>query len=101
MGAPSKLTIAAAGGIDLGETYVYGFETGHVTVSGTAATLDAMSGTVTSATTNLAAGTTETWTLNNDRLTANSVIVVSMHTQCTGGAVVAVSATPGTDSASI
>merc|ERR1719421_2354613 len=97
--APTKLTVSASGGVDLGVTHVYGFETGHQTVSGTAVTLNAMGGTVVSATNNLANGATETWTLTNSRVSTSSVVVVSMHTNCNGGYVLVVGATPAAGSA--
>ena len=64
----------------MGSSYVHSLETGTGTVSGGAVTLNKMTGVITSATTNLAGTTSESFTVTNSRCFTTSVILARVNT---------------------
>merc|ERR1719263_728563 len=96
-----SLTSGSATGIDFGGNFINGYEYGTGTVSGTSVTINAQTGIITSATTTLAAGASETITLTNSRITAASTVLVNVQTRCSTGYVQVANTVAGTGSASI
>ena len=58
-------------------------------------------GTITSATTTLAAGSSDTFTLSNSYITTSSLVFVTVKETCTGGYVVVTEASPAAGEATV
>jgi len=82
-------------------TVTLGVGTSNGTASGNAVTLNTIGGVITSSTNNLAAATSETITLTNSTITANSRVLATIADPGTGGIVIAVSAKPTSGSCAI
>merc|ERR1712100_271489 len=68
----TTMTLDASSGINLGNSYVYAYEFGTVTASSNSATLNTMSGLITSSSSSLAAGSSETISFTNSRITSST-----------------------------
>lgn len=76
----TTMTLSASNGISLGDSNVFGFETGSGTVGvavPSEVTLNKMAGKITSETVNLAASAKDEITLFNSRVTASSIVMVN------------------------
>merc|ERR1711988_2090162 len=67
------------------------------TVDSGTADASALTGAITSSSSNMASGATETVTVSNTNVNTNSVIVASVRNPCTGGVVVVTGTTPASD----
>merc|ERR1711988_1145848 len=83
--AASTITLDANSGILLGGSKVSGYEYDTCTVSGTTCSLNKQTGIITSATSSLAAGASETISLSNDRIVAAGAVFVTVQNRCTHG----------------
>jgi hypothetical protein len=102
----STLTISGTSGVLFANSPLKGFEYGSatVTVAGSAmsVTVDKMTGKITSASTDLlGAGETDSITLTNSRITADSLVFVTVQEGCTGGYVIVVEAAAAAGSATL
>merc|ERR1711988_723706 len=95
------LTSSSPTGIDFNSQFLTGYEYSSSTVSGSAVTVNAMTGLITSATSTLAAGSTETLTLTNSRITSTAVVLMNVQTRCSSGYIYVVGVTPSSGTASI
>ena len=77
----TTITIQGTAGVDFGDSYAYGFETGTATVgtevSGEIA-LNTMTGVLTSEFSNLGAGVTDSFEVVNTRVNAESIVIVTV-----------------------
>jgi hypothetical protein len=79
--AGSTITLSGGSGVSMGDSYVYGFEigTGSVgTLSPSEVELNKMAGSIMSQTTNLGAGSIDTFTVYNNRVFSYSVVLVTI-----------------------
>merc|ERR1712139_109807 len=83
--AASTITLDANSGILLGGSKVSGYEYDTCIVSGTSCSLNKQTGIITSATSSLAAGASETISLSNDRIVATGAVFVTVQNRCTHG----------------
>merc|ERR1711904_564829 len=99
--ADSTITLDANSGILLGGSKVSGYEYDTCTVSGTACSLNKQTGIITSATSSLAAGASETISLSNDRIVAAGAVFVTVQNRCTHGYIMVASVTSSNGEAEI
>lgn len=78
LSAASTMTLTASSGISLGNSYIYDFESGSGMVASGEVTINAMAGFISSESTSLTSGATESMTVYNNRVNANSIVLVSM-----------------------
>ena len=99
----TSLTLSGTSGVTFSSSYVYGFErtTSAVTVSSSSATVNTMGGLLTSQSNNLGSGSSETIALTNSRISATSIVWVTVKTRCSSGYVTVASATASSGSAAI
>jgi hypothetical protein len=77
----STITLSGGSGISMGDSYVYGFETGTGTVGASSPSeveLNKMAGSILSQTTNLGAGSIDTFTVYNNRVFPYSVVLLTI-----------------------
>ena len=102
--AGGTMTLTGPDGVDVMQSFVSGWLSGSGTV-GTVTdneiTLNTMVGDITSQSTTLAAGSTDTVTLKNSYLTDRSLIFITVQSPCTTGYVVVVQAVATGGSATI
>merc|ERR1711871_1300919 len=94
----STLKLSATTAIDMDGSYIAGYEFQNV---GTGRTSNKQTGILQSASSALAAGSYETITLTNSRITASSAVLVSVQSGCTDGMIVVTSVTPAAGSVAI
>ena len=99
--AGTTMTLSAATAVDFSSSFVKGFSTGTAAVSGSDATVNQQAGVITSATTDLAAGSSDTFTLTNSYISSTSLVFVTVKETCTGGYVVVTEAAPDAGSANV
>ena len=87
--------------MDFDNSYVKGFSTGSGTVASSAVTINTQAGEITSATADLAAGTSETFDLSNSYITSTSLVFVTVKATCTAGYVVVTEASPASGTCSV
>ena len=100
--ANGTMALTGPGGVGVMQSFVSGWLSGSGTVgTDNEITLNTMVGDITSNSTTLAAGSTDTVTLKNSYLTDQSLIFVTVQSPCTTGYVVVVQAVATEDSATI
>jgi hypothetical protein len=89
MTASTTITLSATTSISFDSVLLLGISTGTGTVSGSAVTINKMTGQITSSSTTLAAGSSESFTLTNSQITsADSIMIANVLSPCTTGWVI-------------
>jgi hypothetical protein len=91
--AATTITLSATSGVDFADSSII---VGYATGTGTAVTMNTVSGLITSSSSALGASTSETYTLTNSKITATtSLVIVNVVSQCTIGRVIVSNAAVG------